>query len=97
MDKSVIDTDLDGFRIIFRHRSMTEEEGASYSRANVSEAILDFVSRRGSATSAEIADAAGISRKTASRHLSRLVGEGILEGLGSLNSPKRRYRLSGKR
>lgn len=97
MEKPIIDNDLDGFRIIFRHRSMTEQEGTEYSRGNVLEAVLDFASMRESVSATEIADAAGVSKKTARGYINVLIDEGILEGIGSLNSPRRRYRLTGKR
>lgn len=97
MEKPIIDNGLDGFRIIFRHRSMTEQESASYSRRNVLEAVLDFASTRESVSAKEIADAAGISKKTARGCINALMDEGVLEGIGSLNSPKRRYRLTRRR
>lgn len=76
---------------------MTEEEGASYSRSNVAEAVLDYIASRGSASTAEVADAAGVSRKTAARYIRDLLEQGLIEGIGSLNSPKRRYRLTSSR
>lgn len=97
MDKPIIDNGLDGFRIIFRHRSMTERESASYTRGNVREAVLDFISARESVSTSEIARAAGVTNKTARGYINELISEGIVEGLGSQNSPKRRYRLAGKR
>lgn len=96
MGRPIIDSTLSGFRIIFRHRGMTEEEGASYSRENVSEAILDFISSRESVSASEVANAAGLSRKTAGRYIKELLEADTIEGIGSLNSPKRRYRLIGK-
>lgn len=96
MDKPIIDSSLDSFRIIFRHRGMTEEEGVSYSRENVSSAILDFISSRESVSASEVANAAGLTRKTVARYLRKLLEDGIIEGIGALNSPKRRYRLVGK-
>lgn len=97
MDKPIIDNGLDGFRIIFRHRSMTEQESTSYTKGNVREAVLDFISARESVSTSEIARAAGVSNKTARGYINELISEGIVEGLGSQNSPKRRYRLAGKR
>lgn len=97
MDKPIIDNGLDGFRIIFRHRSMTEQESTSYTRGNVREAVLDFISARESVSTSEIARAAGVSNKTARGYINELIAEGIVEGLGSQNSPKRRYRLAGKK
>ncbi|MEG0218305.1 MAG: winged helix-turn-helix domain-containing protein, partial [Raoultibacter sp.] len=85
---------LDEFKIIFRHRSMTEQEGAGYSKSNVEEAISDYFTKRESVSKSEIARAAGISPKTAMVYVNRLIDEGIVEGIGSRNSPKRRYRMS---
>lgn len=97
MDAPVIDNSLDGFRIIFRHRSMTEQEGALYSKANVEEAILSYVAEHSSASTSEIARAAGVSPKTVRGYVNSLIAKGLLEGIGSQNSPKRRYRLVGRR
>ena len=97
MDKPVIDNGLNGFRIIFRHRSMTEQESTGYTKSNVREAVLDFISARESASTSEVAHAAGVSTKTARGYINELIDEGIIEGLGSQNSPKRRYRLVGRK
>lgn len=97
MDKPVVESSLDGFRIIFRHRSMTEQESVSYSRSNVAAAVLDYISSRESVSTVEIANAAGVSKKTATKYVNALLEEGIIEGLGSQNSPKRRYRITGPR
>ncbi len=96
MKNPVIDNTLDGFRIIFRHRSMTEQESA-YSRSNVAEAVLDFIASRESVSRAEVARAAGIADKTASKYINGLIGQGLVEGIGTQNSPKRRYRLIGRK
>jgi ATP-dependent DNA helicase RecG len=97
MEGPVIESGLDHFRIIFRHRSMTEQEGASYSHRNVSDAILGYISARESASAAEVADAAGVSKKTVSKYIGSLIDEGLVEGIGSRNSPKRCYRLVGRK
>lgn len=60
------------------------------------EAVLDFVSTRESVSATEVAGAAGVSKKMAHGYINTLIDEDILEGIGSLNSPKRRYRLTGK-
>lgn len=96
MESPVIDNTLDGFRIVFRHRSMTEQESA-YSKSNVSKAVLDFIASRESVSRAEVARAAGVSNKTAGKYINDLIEQGLVEGLGTQNSPKRRYRLIGKR
>lgn len=94
MAKPIVLSSLDEFKIIFRHRSMTEQEGAGYSKSNVEEAIIDYFTKRESVSKSEIARAAGISPKTAMVYVNRLIDEGIVEGIGSRNSPKRRYRMS---
>lgn len=94
MGKPLVLSSLDEFKIILRHRKMTREEGTSYSKANVEEAILEFLRNRGSASTSEVARAAGISTKTALSYISRLVNEGMVEGIGSKHSPKRRYRIN---
>lgn len=76
---------------------MIEQESRSYTRGNVREAVLDFISSRESVSTSEIARAAGVSSKTARGYINELIIEGIVEGLGSQNSLKRRYRLAGKR
>ena len=93
MGKPLISSSIDEFRIVMRHRKMTEEEGRAYSKGNTEEAILEFVRARGSASTSEIANAAGISTKTARRYVAGLCESGLLEGIGSRNSPHRRYRL----
>lgn len=93
MGKPVVTSDLTEFRILLRHRKMTEQEGAGYARPNVEEAILDFIGARSSASTSEIARAAGISSKTALGYINTLIGAGLVEGIGSKYSPKRRYRL----
>ena len=55
MGKPIVRSTLDEFDIIFRHRRMTEEEGHSYSKGNVKEAILGYFAGHESASTAEIA------------------------------------------
>lgn len=94
MPAPIAQSTLDQFDLTLRHRRMTAQEGAEYSRGNVEEAILSFISEKGSASSGEIARASGVTQKTIRRYLSSLVSEGIIEAIGTMNSPKRRYRLS---
>lgn len=94
MPAPVAQSTLDQFDLTLRHRRMTEQEGSSYSRSNVEEAILSFISEKGSASSAEIAHASGMTQKTIRRYLSSLMEEGVVDAIGTMNSPKRRYRLS---
>ena len=94
MGRPIVRSSLDQFNIMFRHRSMTQEEGRGYSSRNVEEAILAYVVSRESASTSEVARAAGVSTKTARSYINRLVEAGTLEAIGALNSPRRRYRLS---
>ncbi|OZG62847.1 ATP-dependent DNA helicase recG C-terminal [Bifidobacterium lemurum] len=93
MDPPISVSTLSEFRILFRHRKMTEQEGVSYSRSNVEQAILMYLAERQSASSSELANAAGLSTKTIRDYISRMMAEGVVEGIGSKYSPKRRYRL----
>lgn len=85
---------LDEFRIIFRHRSMTKEEGPAYSKDNVEQAILTYLAQKGTVSTAQIATAAGLSTKTVREYLNRMLEQGLVEGVGSKFSPQRRYRLA---
>lgn len=81
------------FSITFFHRRMTEAEGTSYSRTNTRDAVLAHFVSHESASTAEVARAAGISTKTALSYIKGLMKDGILEPIGSQYSPQRRYRL----
>lgn len=84
---------LDEFVLIMRHRRMTDQEDRSYTKENVKTAILGYITDRESVSTSELAKASGMSMKTVRRYLSALMEEGIVEGIGTANSPKRRYRL----
>lgn len=96
MEDPVAMSSLDEFRIIFRHRKMTEQEDAGYSRQNVEEAILAYLSEHASGSTAELARASGMSTKTVRDYLNALLREGIVEGIGSKHSPQRRYRIAAQ-
>lgn len=87
---------LEEFRITFKHRSMTPEEGAYYSGANVKNSITAYLATHESASTSELSQASGLSAKTIRDHLSTLIEAGTVEGIGSLYSPKRRYRLAAR-
>lgn len=93
MGRPVITSTLDQFDIVFRHRKMTDQEGAGYTKENVREAIISYSEERESASTNEVARSEGISAKTARGYINELVDEGILEDIGSKYSPKRRYRV----
>ena len=94
MDRPILRSTLDEFDITFRHRRMTEAEGAGYSKGNVEEAVLAYFTEHESASTSEVAKASGMSTKTARRYIKDLLDEGVLEPIGTKNSPKRRCRLS---
>lgn len=94
MPAPVAQSTLDQFDLTFRHRRMTAQEGAGFSKGNVEEVIISFISDKGSASSAEIARAAGMTQKTIRRYLAELMEEGTIDAIGTMNSPRRRYRLS---
>jgi ATP-dependent DNA helicase RecG len=52
MDSPILRSTLDEFYITFRRRSMTEAEGAGYSRGNVEEAVLAYFTEHESASPA---------------------------------------------
>lgn len=93
MPAPIVESTLDGFELVLRHRRMTEQEGRGYSRRNLEDAIVAFIAERGSASTSEIARASGVTQKTVLRHISKLLEEGTVEAIGTINSPKRRYRL----
>ena len=94
MPAPIVQSTLDQFDLTLKHRRMTAQENSSYSRGNVEDAILSFISEKGSASSAEISRAAGMTQKTIRRYLSVLMEDGVIDAIGTINSPKRRYRLS---
>lgn len=93
MPAPIAKSTLDEFVLIMRHRRMTDQEGRSYTKENVKTAILGYITDRESVSTSELAKASGMSMKTVRRYLSALMEEGIVEGIGTANSPKRRYRL----
>ena len=56
--------------------------------------VVTYLSSRGEATAAEVAEALGISRRTATYRLSKLTEQGVVVRLGKPRSPRQRYRLS---
>ncbi len=94
MPQPIAHSDLDEFILMFRHRKMTSHEGRNYSRSNVEEAILAYLSERESASSSDLALASGLSVKTIRRYLSKLLDEGSIDAIGAMNSPNRRYRIN---
>ncbi|MDO4537115.1 MAG: ATP-binding protein [Coriobacteriales bacterium] len=67
-----------------RERAVREED----------DEVVAYLSSVGAATSAELAEALGIPRRTATYRLARLVERGLVQRLGAPRSPKQRYRLA---
>ncbi len=67
-----------------RERAVREED----------DEVVAYLSSVGAATSAELAEALGIPRRTATYRLARLVERGLVQRLGAPRSPKQRYRLT---
>ena len=57
------------------------------------QALLSYLARRQSASTSELSNASGTSTKTIRDYLSRMMADGLVEGIGSKYGPKRRYRL----
>lgn len=93
MSKPIIQSSLDEFRFIVIHQKTMEHEGAACSKASVENAILSYFATHESASTAEIANAAGMSTKTATGYINTLLDNDTIEGIGSKYSPKRKYRL----
>lgn len=93
MPEPVAQSSLDGFSLMMRHRRMTSHEDKAYSKSNIEDAILAFLSERESASAKEISNASGIGIKTIREYLSRLLECEVIDAIGTRNSPKRRYRL----
>lgn len=94
MPAPIVRSTLNEFDLTLRHRRMTAQESREYSRENVGESILGYLAERESASASEIARASGITAKTVRGYLSGFLSDGLVEAIGTLNSPKRRYRLS---
>ncbi len=56
--------------------------------------VVLFLKEHGESTAQEVADGTGLSRRTATYRLSRLVEQGVAIRIGKPRSPKQRYRLS---
>lgn len=94
MPGPIAHSSLDGFELMLRHRRMTPYESAEYSKSNVEEAIIAFLSGRESASAKEIANASGMGIKTIREYISQLLEREVIDAIGTRNSPKRRYRLN---
>lgn len=93
MAPPAVSSDLRAFHITLLHRRMTSQEGEDYAKANVLQAIQTFFLEHESASTSEVAKAAGLSTKTVRGYINSLLASGFLEGIGSKYSPQRRYRV----
>lgn len=84
---------LTGFRLTFPMRKPTAPEKRAHDTVTSRDRIIEHASTHATASSRELAAAAGISVSGARRILQELVGEGILERTQPLRSPKQRYKL----
>lgn len=93
LESPIVDSTLDGF--VFEIRNTKLAEGDPQGRVDMAAeaAILEYLSKRDSASTAEIALALGVSSKTARMRLNALIDEGVVEAIGAKTSPKRAYRL----
>ncbi|MFC5369589.1 ATP-binding protein [Arcanobacterium bovis] len=84
---------LTQFKIEFLRRNPTTSEKHAAKHGSSADAILQYLSTHTSATSKELAAAAGISVGGVRRLLNNMVASKQLERLEPLRSPKQRYRL----
>lgn len=93
LESPIVDSTLDGF--VFEIRNTKLAEGGPQGRVGMvaEAAIREYLSKRDSASAAEIALVLGVSPKTARMRLNALIDEGVVEAIGAKTSPKRAYRL----
>lgn len=94
MDRPILQSKLSEFRIIFRLRRMNDLTDAQHNNNSMEESILSYLADRESASSGELAATIGVSVKTIRGYIATLLEAGIVQGIGSKYSPKRRYKLS---
>ena len=85
---------LDSFSLTFERRRMTPAEQGAAAGTSSRERILDYLRTHASATSRELAGAAGISLGGTRAVLNTLVTEGEVQRTEPKTSPKQRYRLA---
>lgn len=61
---------------------------------DTSDQIVMLLLEEGEMTSAELADATGLTRRTVTNRLARLMTQGVVQRIGKPRSPQQRYRLS---
>ncbi|MDE1535888.1 MULTISPECIES: ATP-binding protein [Actinotignum] len=85
---------LDSFSLTFERRRMTPAEQGAAAGTSSRERVLDYLRTHASATSRELAGAAGISLGGTRAVLNTLVTEGQVQRTEPKTSPKQRYRLA---
>lgn len=85
---------LDSFSLTFERRRMTASEAGAAAGQSSRERILEYLRGRSSASSRELAGAAGIGVGGARAVLNGLVKEGLVDRTEPVTSPKQRYKLA---
>lgn len=81
------------FRLTFHQRYLTDAERGAAAGRSSRQAVLDHLSTVESASSRELAAAAGVSLGGIRRILGEMVDSGQIERMAPLRSPKQRYHL----
>lgn len=85
---------LSSFQLSFERREHTAVELSASQGVSSKEKIVEYLSHHSTATSRELAAAAGVSISGVRKHLSELVDEGVILRSEPARSPKQRYRLA---
>ena len=85
---------LDSFSLTFERRRMTLAEQGAAAGTSSREKILEYLRSHSSATSRELAGAAGIGVGGARAVLNKLLKEGLIYRTEPSSSPKQRYKMS---
>ena len=80
------------FSLTFDKRRVLPSE-ISGTSGDIDEAIVGYLREHTSASAAELAEASGRARSTIAVHVKALIGEGKVEPIEPMRSPKQRYRL----
>ncbi|MDO4290245.1 MAG: ATP-binding protein [Eggerthellaceae bacterium] len=74
-----------------KRRILPKEYGGA--ATGVDKAILAYLDKHSSASTADLVKESGMARSTISAHVKKLIGEGRIEPTEPMRSPKQRYRL----
>ena len=85
---------LTSFSLTFQRRLLTDAERGAATGGSSEERIVQYLGTHHSATSRELAAAAGIGVGGTRRIINKLVSEGSVEMTEPITSPKQRYRLA---